>query len=167
MNEERLLKYKFPNGNYVDLILTNDEILEEWPFLVEGLNHMNNPQKSNMCEAHETYLKTLSRCACTWPDGFVGILRSKNGKPLGFGVGYNSSSLLQNKKVLWIYATYSNGKYKDAVPDMLKWGDEFAKCFNYDEVATATGRVNGSNFAWFEKKLGFSRRYVVFKKKVN
>ena len=160
------LNYYYANGNYLEVLKSKEDVLKNWDFLKEGFDQMNNPAKANMNESESAFSKTLIKAVYSWPDAFVGVLRSKNGKVLGYGVGYDSTSAFQDSRSLWIYATYSNRKYKNTVKDMLSWAELFAKQYGFSEIGTATGRINGAAFYWYEKRLGFSRRFVTFRKGV-
>lgn len=164
ITEQKLKEWKFPSGNYIELLTTKEAIKDNWDFLLEGLESLNDPRRANMNVTTETFYKTVLKLTTLWPDGAALILRSKNGKPLGFCGAYNNTSHLDTEKILWIFICYSNGKCKTTVLEYMDYLFKFAKHFGYDKAQAASGRINGAAFYWYEKKLDFHRRYIVFEK---
>lgn len=163
---EDVRNYRFKSGNYMQIFRDLSDVTANWDFLKEALSEMNDPARANMNENDDEFLKTVLHMVHSWPNAAAGILRSKSGKPLGFGAIYDSSSRFQNHRTLFVYATYSNGKYKMAVPELLEWTESFARNYGFHEILACTGRINGATFYWFEKKLKFRRRFIVFKKEL-
>lgn len=166
MTEEKLKDFKFPSGNYVDLLTCKEHVEANWEFLLEGLTQLNDPRRANMKVSKQNYLKTLLRLTTLWPDGAALILRSKSGKPLGFVGAYNCSTDTDDDKTLWIYLCYSNGKCKTTVLEYMDYLFKFGKFYGYTKAQAASGRINGAAFYWYEEKLKFHRKFLVFEKEL-
>lgn len=164
ITENQLKHWKFPSGNYIDLLTSKEMLADNWEFIQEGFSQLNNPKKANMQVSIETFYKSMLRLTDAWPEGAALILRSKNDKPLGFCAAYNCSSDIETEKVLWIYLCYSNGKCKTTVLEYMDYLFKFGKFYGYTKAQSASGRINGAAFYWYEEKLNFRRRYIVFEK---
>lgn len=167
MTEDKLKNFKFPSGNYIDLLWTKEDIEKNWEFIHEGLVQLNDPRRANMKVSVSDFYKTILRQVSAWPEGAALILRSKSGKPLGFCAAYNCSADHDTEKILWIYLCYSNGKCKTTVLEYMDYMFKFGKYFGYTKAQAASGRINGAAFYWYEQKLEFRRRFIVFEKELN
>lgn len=156
------------NGNILEVVKTQTALIEEWPFYLEGLVSMNDPRRANMRETPDVFLKMMSRIvACSkTDDGCLVVVRSKNGKPLGFGAAFNATGDFSRIKILFIYAVYSNGKNAKTVSDLMEWCEGFAKEHEYNALQAVTGRFSGAAFRWFEGKFGFRRKSLIFQKEL-
>lgn len=166
MTDEKLKNYKFTSGNYIELLTTHEHIKENWEFIKEGWVALNDPRRANMGVTIEDFYKNILNLTTTWPDGAALILRSKSGKPLGFCAAYNCSNELAEDKILWIYLCYSNGKCKTTVLEYMDYLFKFGKHFGYTKAQAASGRINGAAFYWYEQKLNFHRKFIVFEKEL-
>ena len=157
------------NGNEIERVDTQDRLLEVWPFFLEGLESLNDSRRANMEETPEKFFKMVSRIVGLSKKvtaGAVVVVKSKGGKLLGFGSGFDATGLFPTHRILFIYAVYSNGKNAKAVEDLMNWCEDYAKEAGFQELQAATGRFSGAAFRWFEGKFGFRRKSLVFRKKV-
>lgn len=166
MTEEKLKSWKFASGNYIDLLTSKEQIEENWEFIKEGWTALNDPRRANMGVKLSDFYKTILGLVDAWPEGAALILRSKSGKPLGFCGAYNCSNEMAEDKVLWIYLCYSNGKCKTTVLEYMDYLFKFGKFYNYTKAQAASGRINGAAFYWYEQKLNFHRKFIVFEKEL-
>lgn len=156
--------YEMKSGNYVETIRDTDSFLEMWPMFMEGLDAMN--KRSNMNENADTYLKQMLCMMSSWPDGAIGVLKSKNGKPLGFTAIFNATPVFVTRKTLYVYALYSNGKNVNTSRELLDWGLRCAREFGYEVMSMETGNLNGGSVQFFTRKLGFTAKKVMFSREV-
>lgn len=152
------------SGNVVERVLTQARLVELWPFFQEGLDQLNDPRRAGMDETPEVFFKQLGWIVHNKSNSALIVVKSKKEKPLGFAAGYQTTPIFAKNKVFFIYVVYSNGKNKNTVSDVLDIFTNIAKGFGLTEFQTATGRFSGAAFRWFEKKLGFERRFMVFRK---
>lgn len=154
-----------PNGNYVTLVKDINELVTYWPLLLSGMVVLNDPHTARG-DIDPSKFFNLLLDVVTGPKegGAVAILRSKNGKELGYGVIIDSSDITSFKRVAYGYVLYSNGKCSSAGKDLVTFAEMWAKAHGYDEMQCMSRRINGAAMRLFEKKFGFHRNYIVFKK---
>jgi len=158
--------YKMKSGNYVETVRTYECFIELWPGLLHaGLAAMN--ERSAMGENEDTYLKQMLCMMASWPDGAIGVLYSKNAKPLGFTAVFNATPAFGGEKVLYVYALYSNGKDANTSKELLDWGRRCAKQFGYKKMSMETGNLNGGAVQFFTRKLGFTAKKVMFTQEIS
>lgn len=158
------MKYEMKSGNYVETVRDTDMFLTLWPMFSEGFKAMN--ERSNMNENEDNYLKQMLCMMSSWPNGAIAVLRSKNGKELGFTAIFNATPAFITRKTLYVYALYSNGKYQYTSRELLDWGRRAAKQFGYEMMCMETGNLNGGAVQFFTKKLGFTAKKVLFSQEI-
>lgn len=142
------------------------DIVKHWGFFNEARLALNDPSK-----ARESYteLEFFNMCtkATNLPndDGFVVMLTSKNGKPLGCGVAFAAEDF-NGKRCFYVWCTYTNGKCTTALQELLHHAERHARSLGYREIKMSTRRINGGAMRLFEDKLGFEREFVAFTKSI-
>lgn len=156
--------YEMKSENYVETIRDNESFLTHWPMFAAGLDAMN--ERSNMNENFDNYLRQMLCMMASWPNGAIGVLKSKNDKELGFTAIFNATPAFLTKKTLYVYALYSNGKYIYTSKELLDWGKRCAREYGYEVMSMETGNLNGGAVQFFTRKLGFTAKKVLFSQEI-
>lgn len=137
-----------------------------WPFLFEGLNSLNDPHgaRGDM-EPLQFFQMVLHAISCHPTNGGVGVLTSKNDKPLGYGIILNNTEPYCRKSAV-VYAVYSNGKCPTTTVELLTNAESWARSQGYCDLQACSRRINGAAIRLFEKKWGFRRACLVFRKEL-
>lgn len=98
--------------------------------------------------------------------GVIAVLQSKNRVVLGYTVIIDGTDICSFCRVAVGYVLYSNGKCPTAGVDMTVLAERWARMYGYNEMHGISRRINGAAMRLFEKKLGFSRYYVAFRKQL-
>lgn len=138
-----------------------EPLLEAWPFLLEGLGTLNDPQGGRGNIEPERFFKILLRVALGDPEeGAVVVLTSKNDKPLGYIVFLNNTTPF-DKKTLLVYAIYSNNKMAGTAKVLSVEMKRWARQHGFAKATAASFRLTGSAVRWF-RRLGFQRKCIGF-----
>lgn len=151
--------YQLLSGCKVLRIVDLDTATEVWPFILRGLDDLNDPHKGRAGWSPEMLLYHFLSCITS---GVAFLLQSKNGKPLGYIFGKENSSF--KEKGIEILASYSSGKYLKTREELFAFLESWARNNGYSFLLATSNRVNGSAFRWYEDKCKFKRVRLVFKK---
>ena len=148
------------------VITSLPELLAHWPFLLEGLAVLRNPQGARGDISPETFFRICMHTVdkgMTY--GLVALLTSTNDKPLGFGVMFENTEPGCQKSAI-VYAVYSNKKYKHASKELLSFAEGWSRANDFKQIQACSRRFSGAAFQLFEQNWGFRRACVVFTKAV-
>lgn len=155
-------------GNEITEIVSLTQLLDNWPFFVEGLRALNDPRRANMNTDAEEFLKYMTKILALrgTKEGLIIMARSKSGTPLGFGAGYNATGMFSKQRVFFVYAVYANGLDKFVMQDLMEWCRQYTIDNNYDEIQAMTSRLSTAARRWFIQTMGFERKCVIYRKAV-
>lgn len=135
-----------------------------WPFLREGLRVFQNDLKWDKTD--EDYLKMLMFVLTAGDDcGGIFILVSGGGQPYGYLVCIENTAPFCPRSVN-IYAIHTNNKCPSTVAELSAEAQQWAISKGFKEVYACSYRMSGAAIYWFEKKMKFRRKYMVFSKKL-
>ena len=154
-----------PEGFLVERVCSVDDTVRWWPFLAEGLAVLNQIPKDGAGITKEAFLSTVVTATADPERNIVAVVKSKNGKPLHFGIVVDNSLLLSPPSLL-IYASYSNGKSKTVTKWALQWLEDWAREHGYAQLEAFSMRITGASFRLFERGWGFRRKSVLFTKTI-
>lgn len=154
-------------GNHTKIITSLEEFLAWWPFLIEGLSVLQDKHAGNNPDitADEFFRHLLHVLSGGVDYGIIMLLLSKNDKPLGYIVVNDNTYLFQTKTAV-VYAIYSNNKCPSTVHELVHDATLWGRPRGYKCVQATSYRLNGAALRWFERKLGFRRRCIVFEREV-
>ena len=142
------------------------EIQTHWDFFLEGLTNLNDPHGARGDLTPVQFFQMLLYAVEKHPHhGGVGLLTSKNGKPLGYGVVLDNTEPFCRKSVV-VYAVYSNGKCATTTVELLANAERWAREHGFAEMQACSRRINGAAIRLFEKKWKFRRICLVFHKEI-
>ncbi|HEY6018597.1 MAG TPA: hypothetical protein VIY48_01500, partial [Candidatus Paceibacterota bacterium] len=79
-------------GNFVVKIQDYDELIEVWPFILEGYPQLVAADGANMTDlTKEELFKTCLELAVRPEKGFLGVLVNKKGLPLGYIAAHDTT----------------------------------------------------------------------------
>jgi hypothetical protein len=155
-------------GNFVEVIDTYDKLIEHWDFLLEGLEKVRAGCIDNIPDvSNEEFFKTVLKISCEPHLGLVIILKSKNGKPLGYLVLIDTTAMFR-PKTLTVYMIYSSGLCPSAFAELRFEGDCWARKNGFVKLQALSYRLKplprrtGAVQRFFNKTLGLRLRCVVF-----
>lgn len=141
-----------------------------WTFLLEGLEQVRADCPDNVPDVtNEAFFKTLLKLSTEPWLGYVIILKSKNGKPLGFMVMVDTTGMFQ-PKTLTVYIAYTNAKCPSTMAELRYEAEMWARSHEYEKVQALSYRVkpmprlSGAVRRYFNRTLGLRERFVVFEK---
>jgi len=148
----------------VKILTTAQDVIDWWPFFLEGLHELNQlPDKEDRVTPEE-YLQTILHTATLPTDlGLVGVITSKNGKPLCYGVVMNNTVRFRRKSCC-VYAVYSTKQARAVVRFALEYFEKWARENGYSVIHAFSPCMNGSRFRLFEKHWKFRRASILFTK---
>lgn len=158
------MRYDLKSGNYTEMVKDTDQFMDLWPFFQEGREAINKRMNVNI--GMDPYMRRMLSCIYGCPDAGICVLYSKSGKKLGFGCAANTTTEYSECKTLFIYFMYSNGLYLNTTKDLITWLRLFAKQNDYKRIVTETGHVSGGAVRFYQRKLGFTSRRMVFELEV-
>lgn len=140
------------------------DVIDNWDFFAEGLNVLNNPQGARGDVTPPALLNLVLNVVEKGLDfGIVALLKSKNGKNLGFGICYDNTEPYCMKSAI-VYAVYSNKKSPTTTRELLYHGEKWAREHNFKDLHACSRRFSGASLRLFEDIWGFSRACIVFRK---
>lgn len=156
------------NGEYVQRMHTYQDVLENWAFFKEGLSRLNDIGTSrNRDVSPETLLRVLMDCVIEKQDSaLVYIVRSKNGKPLSYIIGFDNTNPYHNDKTFLVYAIYSNRKSKTASRVAFNAVEKWARNEGYNEIQAFSPRTSGAFFRLVRRFFGMDLEMTFFSKKL-
>jgi len=148
--------------NRVVTISNVDQVIRWWNLFKDGLDYCNNELKWK--KEPGDFLKILLHIIALGPqDGFIAVLVSGGGQPYGFVVVVNNTNKF-SKKTAHIYLMYSNSQCPSTVAELSAEAQAWSKNNNYEEVQACSYRFGGAALRWFQKKMGFTSKFIVFTK---
>lgn len=133
-----------------------EDVLALWPFFLQGLKELNEGGVSKVYVSPEDFFKIVIDVIYQGETyGIVGVLESKNGKPCGFVIAFDSGSRYFKKTAL-IFAAYSAGYVSNVTRDMLTLSLDWAEKQEFHAVEALSLRVGNSIRRLYCKKLGFT-----------
>lgn len=152
------------NGNKLCLIESVEQLLGFWKFFQEGLESLNDTIGTREKVTSDSFFKLLIHVISKNPGfGIIGVLTSKNDKPLGFGVAFNDTDIGLTKSAV-VYAVYSNKRCPTTVKELQDIAETWARENGFHKLHACSRRLNGSVMRLFEKKWGFHRTAIIFEK---
>lgn len=145
-------------SNELRLVKTPADLLGVWDQLLAGLPELCAvlEKKVEPAEFASTVLQILTN-----PEALVGVLYSKNGKFLGYGLAYGVADP-DGVKSMFVYYTYSNGKCATTVKELFAHCARLAREMGIRQLSAVSPRMSGAAIRWFEKKMKFRRRGLLF-----
>lgn len=141
------------------------EVLNHWPFFLEGMEALNSPTGAKGEYTPETFLQMLLKVIDKGDEGLVLLLTSKNDKPLGFGVCFVGEDILGDR-CLFVWAGYTSGRYKGTMLEMCQYAEEYARAIGITVLRAASKRITGAAMRLFERAWGFKREFIHFRKDI-
>lgn len=141
-----------------------EEVIEWWPFILSGLDALNDTSgaRANM-SANDLFRVAVSTALGDPDRGLVLILASKNDKPLSYIIATENTDLY-GPRTLVAWAAYTNRKCATALKDNLDILEKWARHAGFEELQAQSRRMNGSAMRLFERRWGFTRHCITFKK---
>jgi len=158
------MKYNTASGNIIEVVKDTATFLEHWDFFRVGMEEMNERSAAGIDT--DGYLKKMLTIMASWPNGGLVLLKSKNNKLLGFAAGFDATPIFSTKRVLYIYCLYSNGLFLSTGKELLAWTKLFCKQNNFQSIKMETGKIHGGACQYFQKKLGFTDKKLLFSQEV-
>lgn len=140
------------------------EVLNHWPFLMEGLEDLNKTTKNGEVVQPEQYLNFHLDVATGYTVGRIILAFSKNWKPLGFISACDNTSKYRSGKSLLVYAVYSNNKATDTAKYAFFQLEKWAREQSYDRIQGYSGRTSGASIRWCRTKFGMDLSKLLFVK---
>jgi hypothetical protein len=143
-----------------------NDVKKYWSFFLEGFRDASFRLDDTRRLEQESFLKFMLDVVDKGaPHGVVYLVRYKGaGKPLAFGIINNNSSPYRCRSALFHW--YSTKQDVNASGFTRKFAEEWAKTNGYEELTVISTKVTGSSYEKFEKRWGFTRRFIVFGKKL-
>lgn len=142
------------------------DVEANWDFFREGLASLNDPHGARGDLTELQFFQILLYAIAKHPrQGGVGLLTSKNGKPLGYGIMLEDTEPFCKRSAV-VYAVYSNGKCATTTEELLENAERWARTEGFVELHACSRRINGAAIRLFEKKWKFKRICLVFRKEV-
>ena len=139
-------------------------VTEQWPFLVSGLDELNETCVNGERVSESAFFRVVIHTMALPNDrGRVTVLANKNNEPLAFGIVFENTERFCKRSAI-VYAVYSNHKCPTAVDELRDEAERWARHYGYEELHAVSRRINGATFRIFEKRWGFRRTAVIFKK---
>jgi len=148
----------------IEEVRTFEQIQENWPFFLEGLNDLNHISKIEREVPSEEFLKMICRAACGGA-GVVWITKSINNKPLFYGIVLDDTAPFKHKTLL-IYAAYSNKKNNQVTQWTLDRLEAWAKTQGYKELHAFSYRFSKAGYSLFTRIWNFKRKAILFTKEL-
>ena len=134
---------------------------------MHGLEEMNmRPKGAKEIVTPSQYLKTMLMLI-EWPDDekIIGVLTTKDKKPLGYGIVFDNTEFFGSKTAL-AYAFYSTGRNKETTEVLLSQAETWARDNSYKTLTCCTRRPSGAAKRFFVDRLGFSLGLQTFTKQL-
>jgi hypothetical protein len=140
-----------------------EAVLQNWPFFLEGLQALNETVKDKPVSP-DSFLRVHLDIACGPLFGRIFRLESKNGKPLGFISGYETTSNYRPERVFWVYALYTNRKKSGTPRILFSQIEKWAKSEGFNEIQTQSGRTTTAAIRCARSQLNLSLSKLLFSK---
>ncbi len=150
-------------SNEIVVLREPNEIFARWPFFLEGMLALGDPRRANAKYTPENFFNMLIKVVQMGRAGLVAVLESKNGKPLGFGVGYTAVDF-NEETCFYVREAYTNSKCTTTLNELLHYTESYARGLGHQCIKMSTPRINGAALRLFEEKLGFKRAHISFRK---
>lgn len=151
-------------SNIVVEVDSMEKVIKHWPFLEQGRLALNNPMGAGCTIDYEYFTQILfDNINRKRGYGVTAILTSKNGSYLGYFIArmnYEPGC----PPGLVVHFGYCNGKCKTTSRELLVYCEKWAKRHKYVELIACTRRFSGASLRLFERKWGFQRDLIVFRK---
>jgi hypothetical protein len=142
------------------------EVLNHWEKLfLPGMLALNDPRGAKAEYTPESFYKLLQNVTGMRDKGLVLMMTSKNDKPLGFAIAFETLDWM-GERCMYLVEIFNSGKYQNGAIDMITYVENYARGLGLKEVKAATRRINGGGLRLFERKWGFVREYLTFKKEL-
>lgn len=156
----------FRSGNVIVPVRTTTEVMDNWPFFMEGLSKMQDGFQWKATIEPISFLKIILRVLENGEDaGMVGLIRSKNGKNVGFFILQDNTEEFQEPTAL-CYALYSVGNNSAITRDAVDYGMKWCKEKGYKAVYALSLRTGSAVKKLFTHKWGFQLHGLWFRKEV-
>jgi len=139
-------------------------LLEQWPFMQDGLERMQSSFKAFGRVSPEALLKLVLRAVGEYPKGGVVFVVHSMNTPAFYGIVCDCSTDF-TPRTCCVYAMYSSGS-PEATKAAMDFITDWARKQEFRTVQTWSPRINGSGFRFFEKSMGFKRCAVLFEKAI-
>jgi len=123
-----------------------NELIKYWPRLLSLV------KKETPLVNAESYLQTLLTCLS---NGAVFVVRGDRGLSGICCVEQQTATILSLRSIPNDKGT---GIARECIAAIKDWGNDCG----YDTLEVSTERLSGSSFRYFEKSLGFHRKFVTF-----
>lgn len=157
------------SGTVVYHMNDGEAVLNSWKFFLEGLAALNEQSKARMGYTPDQFFHLVSwAAALNWELGEGGLLwLTKPEMPeFGFVITYSVNEPFSEDRGLFVHSIYTRGDFGKTVIELMEFGLEYAERFSYKYVETANARLSGAAKRLFHNKLGFSPKYVIFRKDI-
>lgn len=146
---------------------TLKQLVEEWPFFLEGLEALKESIGSKMTP-NRFFKLLLSIVSGDESAGCVFLGKSKNDKNAGYLAAIENTEPGCDKSLL-VCAGYCRGQGQtfDTNSRMgLAMLEKWAKERGYVEIHAGSRRITGAAMRLFERKWGFKRASITFKRSI-
>ena len=144
-------------SNKVRLLASAQEVIDLWPFFLEGHKALNDPLGARGEMSVDAYFRCLTQvAAASNQDGFVLLITSKNDKPLGFGVVVDGTDMWHEKRIALGQLMWSNGKSPNLCVDIAEATVEVCRQLGFERLYTASRRSSGAATRLFQTRMGFT-----------
>jgi len=150
--------------NKIITISSIEQFHRWWSFFKEGLEFFRKELRWEKTEID--YYKMLLNVVTADPsDGLVIILIGGTGQPYGYLVAVNNTNPF-SKKSCNVYSLYTNNKCPSTFLELSTEAEQWARSYDYQEVQACSHRVNSGAIRWFQKKMKYTSKFMVFTKKL-
>lgn len=159
--------YIHQTSNQVVRLTRSQDVIQFWEFLKEGLYEFNKLAIGPWRALTEgEWLAYLLDTVGVLDRFLIGVVLSKNGKPLAYGLCEVRDTFFGEQNLVVVF-TYSNEKSYTAPIDLLQAAEEFCKHHGIAKLMAQSRRITSGPIRWFERKLGFRRLSIQFYKEVH
>ena len=153
------------SSNRIVVIQDPLTLIENWPFIREGYKALADPNGAKVKCTEETFFRQMLKAVSLNKDSGLAMIVSKNNKPLAF-VCFLSVINFDEEHHLFVWCSYSTGKCRTAMTELIAWGEQLAKRCGATSIKAVSPRINGSAFRLFERIWGFKRENITFTKEI-
>lgn len=142
------------------------EVLYEWPFFAEGLEHL---KIVNKLYYHDLEAKKLiCRLAADRNGGYVAVCYSDAGDPLAFGVMYEDTVPFAHFRTFSARAVYYRKDHPQAVVPLMNAFELWCRASNIKQYSYVSRRpTTAAKRCFMAPKFGFHKMALVFEKQLN
>lgn len=143
-------------------------LLEVWPFLLEGYQELRKLHETRRGVSEGSFFKLLlSILSMPEGAGCIAVVESLKGNHAGYMIAMdNSDEFRETGRTLLIYYVYHKGAFGTNTRIALLEIEKWAKKHGYSEIHACSSRITGAAMRLFEKRWGFKRDLISFRKTI-